>query len=349
MDIDLTRSQAFDKLFSKEMGEKYTGFGKSDTFERVERVPVDCISFNAMMGGGVPVGRIIEVFGQASAGKSTLCNHIVASYQKQNKLCMWVDAEQAIDAEFMSYCGVDLDKLCKLAPETAEEALKAIRMALQAKDEDGESVLDLIVLDSVAALVPSEEYQKDFGGGTVAHLARLMSQSLKQIATLAAQNKITVLLINQERATNLMGYGKKSDTAGGNAIKYYTSMRLDLSRTGYIEESKKKIGQTVNVETVKNKTAAPFQTATLDFIYPQKRGNKIVAGVDVFTDVINIAIDNEIIVRTGAWFLTPHQEKKLAGINNVKEFYLQNEEHYNDLIDKVNLIYKPELEDTENE
>lgn len=332
MDINLESAKEFDKVFTKNFGDKYTGFGKADAFEKVQRVALDCISLNNMLGGGLPRGRIIEVFGQNSAGKSALCTHFVASFQKQDKLCMWVDAEHAMDPEFMEYCGVNLAKLCKIAPDTAEEALEAIRTGLKMEDEEGNAVLDLIVLDSVAALVPSEEYTKDFGGGTVAHLARLMSQSLKQIATLAGQKGVTVVLINQERATNLMGYGKKSDTAGGNAIKYYTSVRLDLSRTGYLEDSKKKkVGQTVIVESIKNKTARPLQTATIELKFPRRVNGKVIAGVDVFKDVINIAIDNDIITRTGAWFQVPGHDKKLNGLLKVEEFYLSNTEEYNKL------------------
>lgn len=343
---NLDKALEFDKVFGKEFGNKYTGFGKAESFERVGRVQLDCISFNQMLGGGLPVGRIIEVFGQNSAGKSALCTHIVASYQRQDKLCMWVDAEHAMDPEFMEYCGVDLNKLCRIAPETAEEALEAVRTALTMTDENDKPILDLIVLDSIAALVPSEEYGKQFGGGTVAHLARLLSQSLKQIATLADQNNITVVLINQERATNLMGYGKKSDTAGGNAIKYYTSVRLDLSRTGWLEDSKgKKYGQKVQIESVKNKTARPLQTADIELRFPRKVNGKIQAGVDVFKDVINIAVDNDIIARTGAWFQVPGKDKKLNGLGKVEEFYLSNEEEYNKLYNLVLDSYDDSKED----
>lgn len=335
MSNDLKKSSEFDKNFTKLFGDRYTGFGKADTYEKVERIPLDCISLNKLLGGGLPVGRIIEIFGQNSAGKSTLCNHIVSSYQRQGKLCMWIDAEQAMDPEFMEYCGVDLDKLCKYVPSSAEEALGTMRTAINAVDEDGESVIDLVVLDSIAALVPSEEYSKDFGGGTVANLARLLSQSLKQIGNIAGERNVTILLINQERATNLMGYGKKSDTAGGNAIKYYTSVRLDLSRTGFVEHKGEKIGQEVTIETVKNRTARPFQKIKIEFKYPRVINGTMTAGVDVFKDVINIALDKDIIVRTGAWFTVPGKEKKLNGLLQVEEFYISNQEEYNKLYELV--------------
>jgi protein RecA len=245
---------------------------------------------------------------------------------------VWVERNpQALDSQFMEYCGVDLGKLCKYDPNTAEEALQAVRTALSMEDPDGKPVLDLIVLDSVAALVPSEEYQKQLGGGTVAHLARLLSQSLKQIANIAGQKGVSVVLINQERAQNLMGYGKKSDTAGGNAIKYYTSIRLDLTRTKWLEDGKRKIGQEVFAETIKNRTAAPYQSTTLNLMFPHKVQGKIEAGIDTIRDIVNVALDLEIIERTGAWFIVPNHPKKINGLTNVYNIYYESPEEYKTL------------------
>ena len=162
-------------------------------------------------------------------------------------------------------------------------------------------------------------------------LARLMSTSLKQIVTLAAQSKCSILLLNQERAANLTGYGPKTTTTGGNAIGYYSSIRLDLNRVGWLEEDKQKVGQIVNVETVKNKTFAPFKSTTVHLMFPTKRGNKIMAGVDALADVVNIAIDNDIISKAGAWFQVPSEEKKLSGLKKVYDYYIDNPDKVEEL------------------
>lgn len=340
--LDLDRFKAFDKEFAKKFGDSYVGFQQAQGFEPVERVKIDSVSLNYVMGGGLPVGRIIEVFGQASAGKSALCTHIVASYQKQGKYCMWVDAEHAMDPGFMALQGVDLDKLCKLSPTSAEDALEAMRTGLQAKDKDGEPLLDLIVLDSVAALAPEDDFEKDFSSSaTIGKLARLMSHSLKQFAALASKNKVTILLINQERACNLTSpFGKKSDSAGGNALKYYTSMRLDLSRTGYLSEDKQKYGQIVQVETIKNKTSAPFKKVDIHIVYPMKRAGKIVAGVDVFADVINQAMDNGLFERTGAWYTW--KDKKYNGLRKLYDHFTSDTDDFEFLTNEVIKLYEPE-------
>ena len=331
--MELTKFKDFDKSMAKKFGDKFTGFGQADSFEPVKRVTIDCLSLNEIMGGGLPVGRLVEIFGSNSVGKSALATHFVASYQTQGKYCMWIDAEHTLDPQFMEYCGVDLQSLCKVAPDTAEESLEAMRMGMKMKDSDGNPVLDLIVLDSVAALTPSADFDEknELGSGAVGKLARLMSNALKQIVTLAANSNTTILLINQERASNLMGYGPKSTTTGGNALKYYCSMRLDMNRTGWIEEGKTKIGQEVTIETVKNKTAAPFRKTVVELRYPHERNGKIFAGVDVLGDVVNTALDLGIIQQGGAWFQIPSQEKKINGISALKEFYVNNEDAYNEL------------------
>jgi len=333
--MELNKFKDFDKSMAKKFGDKFTGFGKADLFEPVQRIPIDCLSLNKIMGGGLPVGRLIEIFGSNSVGKSALATHFVASYQSQNKNCMWIDAEHTLDPQFMQYCGVDLQKLCKVAPDTAEESLEAMRLGMKMKDEEDEPVLDLIVLDSVAALTPSADFDEknELGTGAVGKLARLMSNALKQIVTLAANTNTTILLINQERASNLMGYGPKSTTTGGNALKYYCSMRLDMSRTSWIEEGKTKIGQEVTIETVKNKTATPFRKTSIELRYPHKRNGEMFAGLDVLSDVVNTALDLDIIQQGGAWFTWG--DIKVQGISKLKTHFISNEESYNTLYNQV--------------
>lgn len=206
-DLDLSHIKEFDKILGKKFGKQYRGFGDASKFESIPRVPLDCISLNNVLGGGLPVGRMIEIFGDSSCGKSSLASHIISSYQKQKKLCLFIDAEHAIDADYMRYCGVDLEKLCTFAPNSAEEALEVARTSMKLEDEEGNPVLSLIILDSIASLVPSGDLEdkKEIGTTMVGSLARLMSNSLKQLITLAAEKNITFVCLNQERTQNMMG------------------------------------------------------------------------------------------------------------------------------------------------
>lgn len=348
-EFDMSNLKEFDKILTKKFGTQYTGFGEKDSFESVSRVPLECISLNNILGGGVPEGRIIEIFGRNSAGKSSLANHIVASYQKQGKYCMWVDAEACFDPEYTFYCNVNLDSLCKVSPSSAEEALEAIRTGLNLRDSNGDPVLSLIILDSVAALTPRNDFdeKKEIGSTQMGSLARLMSTSLKQIVTLAAESKATIILLNQERAANLTGYGPKTTTTGGNAIGYYSSIRLDLNRVGWLEEDKQKVGQIVAVETVKNKTFAPYKKAEIHLVFPTKRDKTIVAGVDTLSDVVNIAIDNDIISKAGAWF--KWGEEKFQGLKKVYNTFIEDEDKYAILYEQVQELYNDNSEEEDNE
>lgn len=338
LDLDLSHLKEFDKILGKKFGKQYHGFGDASKFESIERVPLECISLNNVLGGGLPVGRMIEIYGDASSCKTSLAAHIISSYQKQNKLCMFVDVEHALDPDYMGYCGVDLNKLCTFAPNSAEEALEVIRTSMKLEDEEGNPVLSLIILDSVAALVPSGDLEdkKEIGSTMVGSLARLMSTALKQLITISSEKNITLILLNQERGSNLIsGYGPKTTTTGGKAVQYYSSIRLDLNRVNWIEEAKEKVGQVVSIQTVKNKTHTPFKKAEIPFIFPIERNGKIIAGLDVFADTVNIALDKGIIEQHGAWFLMPHKEKKVPGLQKVYDYYLENEEHFLELKQQV--------------
>lgn len=335
--INLDSQKEFDKILTKKFGNSYKGFSDKSKFEEVKRVPLDCISLNNILGGGIPVGRVLELYGDASSGKSSLASHIISSYQKLGKLCMYVDVEHALDTTYMSYCGVDLNNICIVSPNTGEEALEAIRVGMRLEDSNKQPVLNLVVLDSVAALVPAAdmEEKKEIGTTMIGSLARLMSTSLKQLVTIAAEKNITIILLNQERGTNLTGYGAKSGTTGGKAVQYYSSIRLDLNRVEWIEKAKEKIGQVVSIQTTKNKTHTPFKKAEINFIFPTERHGRTIAGVDVFTDIINLALENDIIEQSGAWFKVPHKEAKVAGLDAVSNFYLENTEEYNKLKELV--------------
>ena len=346
-ELDLSKYQDFDKLLSKKYGDKvYTGFGKAEQFERVNKVPLECISINNVLGGGLPEGRIIELLGEPSSGKSLICNHIVSSYQKLGKMCLWIDVERALDPDFVQYCGVDLNRLAKVAPNSAEEAFEIMRTAMKAKDEEGNPILSLVILDSVAGLFTSDEYEKDMGQAQVGKLARFLSQSLKQITAIAAENNITVCFINQLRATNLMGYGPSKGGTGGNALPYYASVRIMVKRASYLEEKKEKIGHTMSIETIKNKTSQPFKKCEVNAIYPTVRNGKVFAGVDVFSDVIHQAIDADIIKQGGAWFTLPNGEKA-NGLTKLYKHYLDNLDQFDSLYNEVVKLNKPEEDASE--
>lgn len=250
------------------------------------------------------------------------------------KARVYRDVERALDPDFIQYCGVDLNKLAKVAPNSAEEAFEVMRTAMLAKDNEGNPVLSLVVLDSVAGLFTSDEYEKDMGGAQVGKLARFLSQSLKQVTAIAAENNITVCFINQLRAINLMGYGPSKGGTGGNALPYYASVRLMVKRAGYIEEKKEKIGHTMSIETIKNKTAPPFKKCEVNAVYPTVRNGKVFAGVDVFSDVINIAIDADIIKQAGAWFTLSNGEKA-NGLTKLYKYYEDNLEQFDELYNEV--------------
>jgi recombination protein RecA len=331
--INLESQKEFDKILSKKFGNQYKGFNDQTKFESVARVPLLSPSLNNVLGGGLPVGRMVEIYGDTGSCKTSVSSHIISSYQALNKLCMFVDAEHAMDADYMAYCGVDMNKLCVVKPNSAEEALEAIRIGMRLEDSKGNPVLNLIILDSIAALVPAAdmEEKKEIGTTMIGSLARLMSTSLKQLITIAAEKNITLVCLNQERTNNIGGYGPKSTTTGGKAVQYYSSIRLDMNRVEWIEESKEKVGQLVSVTTTKNKTFTPFKKVEIPFIFPKSRNGKIIAGLDTFSDYVNIALNNDIIERQGAWYKSPHKEAKLSGMKNVYDFYLENDEYFEDL------------------
>lgn len=196
---DPNKYSEFDKKLIKEYGDRYYGFKEKRVVEPVSRISTGCVSLDRVLGGGIPEGRLIEIYGNSSSSKTTVCLQIVSSYQKLGKACLWIDAERCYDPTYATYCGVDEGNIAILQPKSANDALEVIRMACDS------GLINLVVLDSTAALVPSDEYEKDAGGGMIGSIARLMSQMLKQIINLGADNKCTVIFINQKRASNITG------------------------------------------------------------------------------------------------------------------------------------------------
>lgn len=306
-----------DKQLTKKFGPNYVGYTTTRKVASITRVSTGCITLDRVLGGGIPEGCLLEIFGNPSSSKTTICLMVVAAYQKQGRKCLWIDAERAFDPEYASYCGVLVDELAILYPMSAGEALDAIRVVAKS------GLVDLVVLDSTAALVPLDDYDKEAGVSTIGSVARLLSQMLKQLVTLCDESKCSVLFINQVRASNMTGYGPKTTTTGGIALEFYSSIRLQVSRTAYLEDASGKVGINVNVQAVKNKTATPWKSGTLDVYYPyMSSSGELLAGVDDIGDVLDNALEAGIIKKGGSWLT--YGDAKMQGRDKMRAHLMEN-------------------------
>lgn len=253
----------------------------------VNTYPTGSISLDMALGGGFPQGRIIEVYGPESSGKTTLALHVVAEVQQRGGLAAFIDAEHALDPEYASRIGVNLDDLLISQPDTGEQALEICETLVRS------NAVDIVVVDSVAALVPRAEIEGEMGDAHVGLQARLMSQALRKLTGVIAKSKTTVVFINQLRMKIGVMFGNPEVTAGGNALKYYASVRLDIRRTEQIKDADNVIGNHVKVKVVKNKIAAPFKIAEFDIMYNE--------GISKAGDLIDLATNRGIVQKAGAW------------------------------------------------
>lgn len=275
----------------------------------VETIPTGSLSLDLALGGGLPKGRIIEIYGPESSGKTTLALHSVAEVQKQGGLAAFIDAEHALDPEYAAKIGVKLDDLLISQPDTGEQALEICETLVRS------SAVDVIVVDSVAALVPRAEIEGDMGDSHMGLQARLMSQALRKLAGVISKSKATVIFINQLRMKIGVMFGNPEVTAGGNALKYYASVRLDIRRTEQIKDGDNPIGNHVKVKVVKNKIAAPFRIAEFDIMYNQ--------GISRAGDMIDLAVKHDLIVKSGAWY-SYKADKIGQGREAAKQFLADN-------------------------
>ncbi|MBD3328250.1 recombinase RecA [Candidatus Peregrinibacteria bacterium] len=279
----------------------------------VETIKTGSISLDAALGGGVPRGRVVEIFGPESSGKTTLTLHIIAEAQKNGGQAAFIDAEHALDPEYAKKIGVDIDNLLVSQPDSGEQALEIVDSLVRT------NALDLIVVDSVAALTPRAEIDGEMGDAHMGLQARLMSQALRKLTANIGRTKTTVIFINQLRMKIGVMFGNPETTTGGNALKFYSSVRMDIRSIGKIEDgtgdAKEVKGNRVRVKVVKNKMAPPFKTAEFDVIYNR--------GISYVGDVIDLATRYEITRKAGAFY--SYKDLKLGqGRENVKSFLVEN-------------------------
>ncbi len=256
----------------------------------IEVIPTGALSLDIALGvGGVPKGRIIEIFGPESSGKTTLALHIVAECQKQGGLAAFIDAEHALDPEYSQKIGVNLDDLLLSQPDTGEQALEITETLVRS------NAVDLVVIDSVAALTPQAEIEGEMGDAHVGLQARLMSQALRKLAGAISKSKCTVVFVNQIRMKIGIMFGNPETTPGGRALKFYSTVRIDIRRIGQIKKGEEVIGNETRVKVVKNKVAPPFKTAEFEIIYKE--------GISKEGDLLNLGEKLGLVEKKGAWYL----------------------------------------------
>lgn len=287
----------------------------------VEVIPTGCLSLDIMLGvGGVPRGRIVEIFGPESSGKTTVALHIIAEAQKAGGEVAFIDAEHALDPAYAKNLGVDVESLIVAQPDTGEQALEIAEALVRS------NALDVVVVDSVAALVPKAEIDGEMGDSHVGLQARLMSQALRKLAGIINKSRTTAIFINQLREKVGVIYGNPEVTPGGRALKFYSSVRLDVRRTEGIKVGTEIIGNRTRIRVVKNKVAPPFKEAECDIMYGR--------GISREGDVLDLAVKYGFVNKSGAWYA--YNENKIGqGRDNAKNYLLENPELFEELEAKV--------------
>lgn len=278
--------------------------------EEIRAISTSCISLDAALGvGGFPRGRIIEVYGPESSGKTTLALHIVAEAQKQGGVCAYIDAEHAMDPDYAGKLGVEIDDLLISQPDSGEQALEIAETLVRSAS------VDVIVVDSVAALVPRAELDGDMGDSLPGLQARLMSQALRKLTAIVAQSNTCFIFINQLREKIGVMFGSPETTTGGKALKFYASIRCDIRRIGALKEGDKIVGNRTKVKVVKNKVAPPFRECEFDIMYGE--------GISREGDLLDLAVAKNIVEKSGAWF-SYSGERMGQGRENVKNMLKEN-------------------------
>ncbi len=287
----------------------------------IEAIPSGSLSLDLALGiGGLPRGRIVEIYGPESSGKTTLALSTIAQAQKQGGVAAFVDAEHALDPAYAERLGVNLDDLLISQPDTGEQALEIVDMLVRS------GAVDVIVVDSVAALTPKAEIEGEMGDAHVGLQARLMSQALRKLTANIKRSNTLVIFINQIRMKIGVMFGNPETTTGGNALKFYASVRLDIRRTGAIKKGEEVIGNDTSVKVVKNKVAPPFKTATFEILYNE--------GISKEGELIDLGVEHGLVQKSGAWY-SIGQERIGQGKDNVRQYLKEHPEAARGLEQKI--------------
>ncbi|HET9015150.1 MAG TPA: recombinase RecA [Thermomicrobiaceae bacterium] len=315
--IDLAMSQ-IERQFGKG---SIMRMGEASSRLHIETIPTGSIALDLALGvGGIPRGRVTEIYGPESSGKTTLAQHIIAEAQKLGGVSAYIDAEHAFDPVYAERCGVNLEELLISQPDTGEQALEIAETLVRS------GAIDVVVVDSVAALVPRAEIDGDMGDSHVGLQARLMSQALRKLTGAISRSQTAVIFINQLRMKIGVMFGNPETTTGGNALKFYASVRMDIRRIETIKQGQDSIGSRVRVKVVKNKVAPPFRQAEFDIMYNE--------GISAAGSVLDVAADLGIVRKSGAWYYLG-DERLGQGRENAKEFVKTNPDVMSELENRI--------------
>jgi recombination protein RecA len=307
--------------------------GQKDAVAQIPAISTGAVSLDYALGiGGMPRGRVIEIFGPESSGKTTLALQVIAEAQKTGGMAAFVDAEHALDAQYARKLGVDLDNLLVSQPDNGEQALEIVEVLVRSGG------VDVVVVDSVAALVPRAEIEGEMGEAQMGLQARLMSQALRKLTGIVSKSKTCLIFINQLREKIGVMFGNPETTTGGRALKFYASVRIDIRRIGAIKDGDSVVGGRTRVKVVKNKVAPPFREAEFDVMYGE--------GISREGDLLDLAVDRRIVEKSGTWFAFSG-ERLGQGRENVKQFLKENPATFKSIEEKVRkelgLVREPEV------
>ena len=297
----------------------------------ISSISTGSLKLDKILGvGGLPKGRIIEIYGPESGGKTTMALHAIAECQKQGGNAVFIDAEHALDPTYARAIGVDIDNLYICQPTTGEQALEVADKMIQS------CAVDICVIDSVAALVPRAELEGDMGDSHVGLQARLMSQALRKLTASVNKSGCILIFINQIREKVGVMFGNPETTAGGRALKFYSSVRMDVRRTETVKSSGEAVSNKVKIKVVKNKVAPPFKETVVDIVFGQ--------GIDKNAEILDIAVEKGFIIKSGAWFSLPNGEKIGQGAENAKKYLSEHTELKEELLKQITSVDNAENE-----